>query len=210
MYKLNKGSKLLLVGLFGLAGCNEQPEPSSKVEVASGQASAPITTPAPAAKAVVQVPVVAPVPVALPVPYEATLEEGIDFKKPGYPTFLSEVSGVSGVEGWGRWSDANAGSIVKFRFKKALPKTFTLEIVANAFGPNEGLPIKVRVGDVVKTFTIVNKKEPATYSLQFKTDGKAGILEITPPKPISAHELDEKNAGTRKLGIGFVVLKIIS
>lgn len=207
MYKLNKGSKLLLVGLFGLAGCNEQPEPSSKVEVASGQASAPITTPAPAAKAVVQAPVVAPVPVPLPVSYEATLEEGIDFKKPGYPTFLVEASGLSGLAAWGRWSD---GSLVKFRFKQVLPKKFTLEIVASAFGPNEGLPIKVRVGKVEKIFTITNKKEPATYKLLFATDGKSDSLEITPPKPTMPTEINSKNSDTRKLGIGFVALKIKS
>ncbi len=205
MYKLNKVSKLLLVGLFGLAGCNEQPEPPAKGEVASGQASTPITTLAPAAKAVVQAPVVAPVPVALPVPYEATLEEGIDFKKPGYPTFLAEVTGVSGVENFGRWSD---GSLVKFRFKQSLPNKFTLEIVAGAFGPNEGLPVKVRVGNVEKTFTIINGKLPATYSLLIKTNSKSDTIEISPPKPISPVEINPKNLDTRKIGISLVALKI--
>ena len=37
--------------------------------------------------------------------YEVTMMDGIDFTKPGYPTFLSDVSGISGPEPWGRWTD---------------------------------------------------------------------------------------------------------
>ena len=205
MYKLNKVSKLLLVGLFGLAGCNEQPEAPAKVEVASGQATAPITSPAPEAKAVVQVPVVAPASVALPVSYKATLEEGIDFKKPGYPTFLSEVSGVSGVEGWGRWSD---GSIVKFRFKQVLPKKFTIEIVVSAFGPNNGMPLKVKVGKIEQSFILKNEKIISPKELTFITDGKTDILEIIPSKPIQPRELDPKNQDPRKIAIGLISIKL--
>ena len=205
MYKLNKVSKLLLVGLFGLAGCNEQPEPPAKVEVASGQASTPITTLAPAAKAVVQAPVVAPVPVALPVPYEATLEEGIDFKKPGYPAFLAEVSGVSGMESWGRWSD---GSIVKFRFKQVLPKKFTIKIVVSAFGPNNGMPLKVKVGKIEQSFILKNEKIISPKELTFITDGKTDILEIIPSKPIQPRDLDPKNQDPRKIAIGLISIKL--
>lgn len=37
----------------------------------------------------------------LAISYEATLPEGIDFRKPGYPTFIKQVKGISGLETWG-------------------------------------------------------------------------------------------------------------
>jgi len=202
MNKCYKASLLLFSGALSLAGCDEQPEPAAKVEVSN------VATPS-AAPAVVAAPVAAPVVVAPPKPYEATLAEGIDFTKPLYPTFIADVTGMSGYEQIFRWSE---GPLVKFRFKQALPKIFTLEIVAFTFGPNNGLPIKVRVGSVEKTFVITNPKAPAkdpvVYSLSFKTDGKSDTLEITPPKPTSPQELNPANGDNRKLGIAFVSLKI--
>jgi len=141
--------------------------------------------------------------------FSAELADGIDFKKQGYPDFLAEVSGMSGYEQWGCWTDATAGPVAKFRFKQALPRQFTLEITSIAIGPNYGAPVKVRVGGVEKTFIITSpKKEIDTYRLEFETDGSADTLEITPPNPICPNEIDSKNSDTRKLGIGFISLKI--
>ncbi len=139
--------------------------------------------------------------------YEATLTEGIDFKKPGYPNFLAEVSGMSGYEPWGRQSDANNGAPVKFRFKKPLPSKFTLEIKANAFGPNLGKPIKVRVGSVEKTFIHKDAKNPGTYTLVFEGTKGADTIEIVSPVPTSPSEL-KISADTRKLGVSLISLKI--
>jgi hypothetical protein len=208
MNKFYKASVLIFSGVIGLAGCNEQPqEPTAKIEVSKAEtpsATSAVVTPAPVA-------VPAPAIVAPPKPYEATLAEGIDFKKPLYPTFIADVTGMSGYEPTIRWSE---GPLVKFRFKQVLPKKFTLEIVASAYANNEGVPVKVRVGDVEKSFVITNLKAPAkapsVYSLSFKTDGKSDTLEITPPKPTSPQELNPKNGDNRKLGIAFVTLKIKS
>ncbi len=205
MNKMNKMNKcyttsvLLISGALGLVGCDEQPDPAAKTEVSNLAAPAVSTPP----------PIIAPAPVVAqpPQPYEATLQEGIDFKKPGFPKFIAEVSGMSGLENWGRWTD---GKIVKFKFKQVLSKKFTLEIVANALGPNQGLPIKVRVGTIEQTFTIVNKNPPSTYSLSFETDGKSDTVEITIPKPTAPNEINPENKDTRKIGLGFIALKIKS
>jgi hypothetical protein len=141
-------------------------------------------------------------------PLSAELAEGIDFKKQGYPEFLIGVSGMSEYEPWGRWTEAAAGPAAKFRFGQALPRKFTLEITANAFGPNNGEPVKVRAGGIEKTFVITTKKEADTYRLVFETDGTADSLEITPPKPTSPNEIDPKNGDTRKLGIALLSLRI--
>ena len=208
MNKCYKASLLLFSGALSLAGCDEQPEPATKVEVsnvATPSAAPAVTQPTPLVAA-------APVVVESPKPYEATLEEGIDFKKPGYPTFIKNVSGMSGFETNHRWSDAIQGAIIKFEFKNPLPKKFTLEIVASAFGPNDGLPIKIRVGEVEQVLIInnIDVAKGKIYSLLFTTDGKSATLEFIPPKAISPIDLDPKSGDNRKLAINFVSLKIKS
>jgi phosphoglycerol transferase len=132
------------------------------------------------------------------------LAEGIDFRKAGYPVFLGQVSGVSTREPWGRWT---SGPVAKFAFKKNLPKKFIFEITANAFGPNIGKPVKVRVDGIEKSFIIANNTAN-TYELVFKTTGRARTLEIIPPQPTSPNELDPASGDNRKLGIGLISLKI--
>ena len=138
----------------------------------------------------------------------AKLAEGIDFRLQEYPNFLAEVSGMATYEPWARWTDGTTRPIAKFRFKQPLPKKFTLEIKAVAFGPNNGMPVKVRVGGVEKTFVITPKVDADTYRLVFKTDGTGDTLEIIPPKPTSPKEIDSKSGDTRKLGIALITLKI--
>ena len=142
------------------------------------------------------------------VTYVATLAEGIDFKKEGYPDFINEVSGMSGFEPWGRWSDADAGgSVVRFTFRDKLPEAFNLVLTANAFGPNDGKPILVKAGQVTQEWIIINGAEPGTYTIKFeKVD--SNTLEFTPPEPTSPLSQTKDNPDPRKLGIGFVSLKI--
>jgi len=139
--------------------------------------------------------------------YEATLAQGIDFKKEGYPAFISQVVGMSGLEAWGRWSDADAGGpVVRFTFKDKLPASFKLVVAANAFGTNEGKPIQVKAGQITQEWTIKNAVVPGTYTIKFeKVDGNT--LEFTPPVPTSPASLNKDTPDPRKLGIGFVSLK---
>lgn len=181
---------VLLSGVLSVAGCGDKQEPKAQITVGSAS------------------PVAASVD-ALGPRYEATLAEGIDFKKQGYPSFLAEVSGMSDYETWGRWTDALTGPAAKFRFKQALPKKFTVEIVAHAFGPNIDAPIKVRVAGIEKTFTITSpEKQDNIYRLTFETDGVTDSLEIIPPKPTSPNETDPQSKDSRKLGIAISSIKI--
>ena len=184
---------VVLSGFLALAGCGDKPAPKTQIVGAN-----------PASPAV-------PQPPADPLGprYEATLAEGIDFKKPGYPVFLAEVAGMSGYEPGGRWSDAAAGEVVKFRFKKPLPRKIRLEISVNAFGPNLGEPVKIRFDNVEKVFVHKDPKTPGTYSVVFDTVNGGDTIEIVPPKPISPSDL-KVGADTRKLGIAFVALKILN
>jgi phosphoglycerol transferase len=181
MKKLNF---LILSSFVFLSACDDNPQPQTPAAA----------SPAPAM-----------------VVYEATLAQGIDFKKDGYPAFITQVVGMSGLEPWGRWSDADAGGpVVRFTFKDKLPDAFKLVVTANAFGPNEGKPIQVTAGQVTKEWTIKNAGELAksgSYTIKFeKVDGNT--LEFTPPAPTSPASLNKDTPDPRKLGIGFVSLKI--
>lgn len=143
----------------------------------------------------------------LAISYEATLPEGIDFRKPGNPTFISEIKGISGLEAWGRWTDANLNPTVEIKFNKQLPKKFNLQLEASAFGPNSNVPTTIRVGKVRKTL-IVSGPNPQSYILEF-AGAKSDILEIIPPKPTAPNDLDSANGDKRKLGLGLVTLKLM-
>jgi len=176
---------LAFTAALALAACCERPQPeSSKVTAA---AVAPVTPPAssPAADR-----------------YPATLTEGIDFRKPGYPAFLAAVSGLSGHEPWGRWSD---GGAVTFQFTQPLPSRFTLIVTAHAFGPNIGAPIKVKAGASEQTLTLTAEEQ--THRLDFTLAAPTDRLEFLIPQPTSPADL-QQGEDPRKLGIGFVKLQL--
>ena len=134
--------------------------------------------------------------------YPATLAEGIDFTKPGYPTFIAGATGMSHAESWGRWTE---GAKTVFRFKQPLPQTFTLVIKANAFGPNIGEAIKVKIGAAQQEFNAT--QEEKTHRLSFAPSQPADTIEFLIPKPASPQEL-KLSQDPRKLGIGLISLKI--
>lgn len=136
------------------------------------------------------------------------MADGIDFTQPDYPEFLKEVLGVSGPEAFGRWTDATDHPSAEFRFKEVLPRKFTLEVSAGAFGPNMGSLVKVRIGDVVKEYICTPELLHDPIRLGFETDGTADTIIITPFKPTSPNEIDPKNTDRRKLGISLLSLKI--
>lgn len=136
--------------------------------------------------------------------YEATIAEGIDFKKDGYPKFLTSVSGMSGHEVGGRWTE---GATAKFQFNQPLPKKFKLLIsTGGAIGSNGGNPTIVRIGKTQREFTITSHEEK--FALDFDDVGSIDTIEIIPPKPIRPIDLDPRNPDTRLLGIVMVAMKI--
>ena len=133
----------------------------------------------------------------------ATQAKDIDFTQPAYPDFIAEATGMSVPEPWGRWSE---GDKATFRFKEPLPKKFTLILTAQAFGPNAGVPIKVKAGNKEQTLAPL-APQPQTQKLTFTLSARPNSLEFQIPQPISPQEL-KVNEDTRKLGIGFIKLQI--
>ena len=138
--------------------------------------------------------------------YEATLAEGIDFKRTGLPTFVTKIEGLSSQEDWGRWSDANLTPSIKIHFANPLPQKFTLEIKERGIFDNTSSPTRVLIGGVEQSF-IANKSDKVEV-LNFNLSKPSSVIEIVPPHPNSAKDLG-LSADARRLGIGIVSLKIV-
>jgi phosphoglycerol transferase len=134
--------------------------------------------------------------------YESTLAEGIIFSKQGYPGFLNKVTGVSGYEPWGRWTD---GKEAKLQFKTKLPAKFELELTAGAFGPNLNAPLTIKIGKVSKSITLTDIN-PKTYKVSFE-GVTSDTLTLMPAKPTSPKSVGA-NEDLRMLGVSLVRLKI--
>ncbi len=128
--------------------------------------------------------------------------DGIKFSQPLLPG-VSRLSGISGPEPVGRWSDGKAAEV---DMVSPLPREFKLHIIGNAFGPNVGLPFSVRVGNVEKPFRL--PETTANVYLDFITDGKENSIIIEVPKPTSPEELG-MSRDSRKLGILLKEITII-
>ncbi|MBV8376562.1 MAG: hypothetical protein JO279_06110 [Verrucomicrobia bacterium] len=132
--------------------------------------------------------------------YEATFEEGIDFCRPGYPTFIKYATGISKLEEWGRWSN---GPKVTLTLAKPLNGKFKLVLVGGAFGKNVGKPIPVKIGHMRKKVTFSGWPHPTgIQTLEFALRRPATTIEFTIPHPTTP-ERDH-----RQVGIGFLQLRI--
>jgi phosphoglycerol transferase len=130
----------------------------------------------------------------------------IAFMLPGLPQQVKAISGLSDVENWGRWSDANVASAVKIDYVDPLPANFDVVLRARAYGNNIGKPISVKVGDEEHFVTFSDKDQ--TLTVQFSNAGSAQSIVITPPSPTEPTEGTSGGFEPRKLGIGLVSLSI--
>ncbi len=132
---------------------------------------------------------------------------GYAFNQEVVPDFLDSISGLSHVESWGRWSDGNVAQAVRLDFYQALPHGFTLEIIAQGYGPNIGKPVSVMVGDEQQSISIGG--QPTRVKLHFVNANGARDIKIVPPYPTSPKESGE-SGDERQLGIGLVSINIVA
>ena len=115
---------------------------------------------------------------------------------------VARVTGLSGREPIGRWSDSD---YVEFELTSFLPRKFNLNLTAGAFGPNVDLPFTVRIGTVIQTFRLPGTM--VTVSLPFVTDGKQRTITIDVPRPTAPADIGV-NRDVRHLGILLKEMKI--
>lgn len=115
---------------------------------------------------------------------------------------LTGAEGLSAVEPWGRWSDSPQ---VTLHFAKPLPARLNLFLTMQAFGPNAGKDVVVRIGDVEKRIRV--QPSPSEIYLAFDTDGTQRSVTIVVPEPVTpksmGHGVDE-----RTLGLGLLRVEV--
>ena len=126
----------------------------------------------------------------------------VDFTEAGSTGRLSAVAGLSGTESFGAWSDGNT---VKLTFKAALPDRFDLKMVAKAFGPNVGKPIRLDCGSF-STNLLLDEKV-SEQSLGVENPDRVSSIVLTIPAPTSPSEIGAGN-DRRRLGIGLASIEI--
>lgn len=129
----------------------------------------------------------------------------IDFQAPRIlgGVQVKSASGLGGGESWGRWT---TGDKVRLQLKKPLPLRFTLVLEADAFGPNVGAPISVRVGSQVKTFT--GTSEIRRFDIPFEISESTDVIEIKVPAPTKPSDISS-SADARSLGVGLRMLSVV-
>ena len=137
--------------------------------------------------------------------YKADLKDGIDFKKNGFPEFIKDISGLSGWEPWGRWTDSAKDKKFRVAFLDKLPEDFTLVFKAMPFGPNTDQPVEVWVGHQKKIVSLSAAMNE--YRLSFHNRERSNEIIFFVPKPTSPAELGS-SGDARKLGIGFEKLSV--
>lgn len=135
--------------------------------------------------------------------YQANLEQGIQFNKPGYPNFLTSVKGIGAKESWGRWSNNKS---IQLEFLYPLPMRFELNFKALGFGPNADRKATINVCNQSQLILLSNEMQ--TFSVFFQPKEPCSLISIDVPMPISPHEINPSDVDTRKLGIGFEYLNI--
>lgn len=136
--------------------------------------------------------------------YPGGMSSGIDFSKPGLPDFIASISGLAGVEPWGRWSDQGK---ITFEFVQSLPQRFTLVLKAHAFASNASKATKVEIGS--HTYHVQVAAVDSEIRLVVDLHGEnTDRITFIPPSPIAPHKLDKKNYDRRNIAIGFVSMSI--
>lgn len=142
-----------------------------------------------------------------PIRYPATLAEGIDFKRDGWPDFIASVKGVSGKESFGRWTD---GDVVEIELERDLPKSFNLQLSAAAFSKNVGNEFTVNVCEQRKTFIVRSWNPSGMEKVNLPIKGCKGgrKISISVPFPTAPKDITD-SPDTRKLGMAIEYLRIV-
>jgi phosphoglycerol transferase len=115
---------------------------------------------------------------------------------------VASAEGLSGIEGFGRWSDAKQ---VVLHLNMDLPRKSIVLIKGMSFGDNAQQPFTLRSGSSSALFRISGSMQDAVVPLE--TDGRQRTLVIEVPHPVSPADYGTPN-DTRKLGIGLAEISI--
>ena len=124
-----------------------------------------------------------------------------DFSRPLGQDLVASAEGLSGIESFGRWSDARE---VVLHLNRPLPKSGLVLIKAMSYGDNADKDFILRSGASRASFRITGSLQEV--AIPFETDGAQRTLTIEVPHPVAPSETG--GADTRKLGIALAEIAI--
>ena len=139
--------------------------------------------------------------------YNATAEQGIDFRKPGLPTFVRYVSGVSYGEGWGRWSDQKAGDGVRIEYNTKFAHQACVKLTAQPSPSQRGRNVDIILGPGKATIR-TDKPSKTTYVTPISLSWPTSELLLKPESP-GPVEWDPNGKRARRLGLAIESIAII-
>jgi phosphoglycerol transferase len=139
--------------------------------------------------------------------HELDLSFCIDFKAERLPPFIVHEYGLSGWEPWGRWTD---GPRLYLRFRRPLPRVFTLEICGHASPSNDRKPITIVVGKSKARLVMSCVPDDYAYRVDIDNPDRADDIAFNIPNPQAPSELVPKESrDNRKLGIALIRFGVI-
>jgi phosphoglycerol transferase len=127
------------------------------------------------------------------------------FSEPVLPDFIKALSGLSGVEQWGRWTDAGISPQAGIAFSAALLDGIKLRLELTPFGPNANQPVTIRLGDHERKVTL----RPGVNVVVLEPGNSRTLVTdvfLTPFSPASPSSLG-MSGDTRRLGVGLVKIE---
>ena len=131
----------------------------------------------------------------------------INLSNKSLPPFLDQITGLSNVEPWGRWSDKNLSELIVIKFKNPLPNDFVLEMQLKGFGPNIDKPSTIEISGY--TFNFQPSAHLGVVRIPIKIPVNASEIKLRIAEPMSPNQINPHNDDVRKLGIGLATLSII-
>jgi phosphoglycerol transferase len=129
----------------------------------------------------------------------------IDFRVPVVPEFVTSIHGFSGLEDFGRWTNADIARIV---LEHPLPRKVKVSLTLRAHETNVKQPILVVVGGRAQVLKSVTYKLK-TFQLKFRCRFESQMIELFIPNAISLnHESAGVNSDTRRIGLGVQLIEL--
>jgi len=139
--------------------------------------------------------------------YVAAFEDGIDFSRDGWPTFVKSAYGFSSNETWGRWSDATLLPAAKIVFAQSLTGSVCVELTTIATIKQRGKAVIVRMAGEERKFSPTTT-DREIHKIEFLLSEPTASIEVEPTASGTRREWDASSADQRKIGLGFLKLRI--
>ena len=130
----------------------------------------------------------------------------LDFSLSEPPDWISSISGLSGVEPWGRWSDQALAPSVRIITTNALPQEFILTLKFRSIFSNKPVKVSIQIGRIKYQLQI--QSEISEFSINVKNATKANAIDFSPSDNISPKQAGW-SSDERILSIGFCELQIL-